>query len=94
MPATPSEIIGFWFTQPMSSHWFRSTPAIDSKIRDRYEALWVRAAAGDLADWRQTADGCLALAIVLDQFPLNMYRGQPRSFATEEQAIAGVDRNQ
>ena len=45
-------------------------------------------AAGALDGWRDDADGALALAIVLDQFPLNMYRGQARSFATLPQAIA------
>ena len=74
----------------MRSHWFRSTTAIDGEIRERYQPLWQRAAAGGLSDWRESAEGCVALAIVLDQFPLNMYRGQARSFATEALAIEVV----
>ena len=87
MSTGPAEIVDFWFSEPMRSRWFRSTQAVDREIRVRFEAVWLQAASGALADWRETARGCLALAIVLDQFPLNMYRGQPRAFATEGQAI-------
>lgn len=87
MSTGPSVIIGFWFEEPVRSHWFRSTLALDKQIRERFEPLWQQAADGGLADWRQTAEGSLALALVLDQFPLNMYRGQAMSFATEAQSI-------
>lgn len=83
----PSDIIGFWFGEPMCRHWFRATDDLDRKIRERFEGLWRQAADRGLAEWQQTAEGCLALAIVLDQFPLNMYRGEPRSYATEAQSI-------
>lgn len=81
------DIIGFWFADGMHRRWFGSDPAFDAHIRERFETTWLAAAAGELDDWQQTADGCLALAIVLDQFPLNMYRGQARAFATEAVAI-------
>ncbi|WP_373020093.1 DUF924 family protein [Thiomicrorhabdus sp.] len=85
---TATEIIDYWYTPPMPKHWFRSTPGIDAQIRARYESLWEKAANGELDDWKQTAEGCLALCIVLDQFPLNMFRGEAKSFATEEKAVA------
>lgn len=85
---TPSEILDFWYNPPMSEHWFSSTPAIDADILARYGACWERAAAGEFDTWRYTAEGCLALCIVLDQFPLNMFRGQARSFSTEQKAVA------
>ena len=92
----PSDIIGFWFGEPMCRHWFRATNDLDRKIRERFEGLWRQAADRGLAEWQQTAEGCLALAIVLDQFPLNMYRGDARSYATEarsiEIALKAVDR--
>ena len=47
-----------------------------------------QAEKGELEHWRDDPFGALALVIILDQFPLNMFRGQPRSFATEEQAMA------
>ncbi|MEZ5536490.1 MAG: DUF924 family protein [Thiolinea sp.] len=85
---TPQTILEFWYTPPMPEHWFRSTPAIDQLIRERFETIWQQAANGELENWKNTAEGCLALCIVLDQFPLNMYRGEARSFATEQQAVS------
>ena len=83
-----TDILNFWYTPPMSQHWFSSTAAIDADIRTRFESTWVAAKTGELDAWKQTPEGCLALCIVLDQFPLNMYRGQALSFSTEQQAIA------
>ena len=86
----PDDILEFWYTEPANRHWFQSTPELDELIRDRYQALWQQAAEGGLDSWKDTPEGCLALAIVLDQFPLNMFRGQPESFATEQQAISNA----
>lgn len=82
------DILNFWYTPPMSEHWFNSTPAVDQDIRTRFESTWQQAKAGELDAWQQTPEGCLALCIILDQFPLNMYRGEARSFSTEQQAVA------
>lgn len=84
---TPQEIIDFWFTPPMNQHWFTSTEQIDTDIRSRYEALWQSAQTDTLTDWQTTPEGCLALCIVLDQFPLNMFRNSPLAFSTEAKAI-------
>lgn len=81
-------LLDFWFSPALRPRWFASTPALDADIRARYESLWRRAAAGELDAWAETPEGALALAIVLDQLPLNMYRGEPASFATESQAVA------
>lgn len=80
-------VIAFWYSPEMRKCWFSSTPALDAEIRDRFGALWRRAAAGELDDWKNQPDRCLALIIVLDQFPLNMFRGQALGFKTERQAI-------
>ncbi len=82
-----SELLEFWFSEPINQHWFKSTPTIDRDIAQRYDMLWQQAAAGELDHWRQTAHACLALIILLDQLPLNMFRGQAKSFSTEDQAI-------
>ena len=84
----PGDILDFWFSDEVRPRWFDSTPAFDRRLRQAYEDLWQRARRGELDHWQQSADGCLALAIVLDQFPLNMFRGEAESFATETQAIA------
>ena len=94
------QVLAFWFADGMSKRWFRSTPELDAEIRERFMGTWQAAAAGGLDAWRDSANGCLALAIVLDQFPLNMFRGQADAFATEAAAIevarhaiaAGYDR--
>lgn len=84
---TPEEIIGFWYSEEMSKRWFSSTPELDTEIRNNYELLWASAAKGELDEWKNSPEGCLALVIVLDQFPLNMFRGEARSFSTEHKAI-------
>jgi len=84
----PQDIINFWFSPPQNQLWFASTPAFDQQIRDQFERVWQQASNGLLDDWQKDAIGCLALVILLDQFPLNMFRGQPQSFSTEQQAVA------
>ena len=81
------DVLEYWYSPRLSKHWFASTPALDDEIRQRYEALWQRANNGELDAWSDTPDGALALAIVLDQLPLNMYRGKPTAFATEQRAV-------
>lgn len=84
---SPDKILEFWYAEPMRSRWFSSTPALDAEIRARFEAVWLAAAAGRLDDWKNSPQGCLALVIVLDQLPLNMFRGEAKSFSTEQQAV-------
>lgn len=82
----PQEIIDFWFSDEVRKLWFNSTPQFDASLRERFLALWQQASRGELDHWQQSAEGCLALVIILDQFPLNMFRGQAQSFATEERS--------
>jgi len=81
-------LIDFWYAEPMRSHWYHSTAEIDATIRQRYESLWQSARQGELKDWQSSAEGCLALCILLDQFPLNMYRHQALAWSTEQMAVA------
>ncbi|MDP6786849.1 MAG: DUF924 family protein [Rhodospirillales bacterium] len=78
-------ILDFWFVS--DGLWFKKDDAFDETIRQRFTADYERAAAGESSDWRQTPDGCLALIILLDQFPRNMFRGSARAFATDALAI-------
>jgi uncharacterized protein (DUF924 family) len=82
------EILSFWFAARARPLWFRSTPAFDTELRQRFEATWQAARAGELSCWEQGARGALALVIVLDQFPLNIYRDQGLGYSTEAQARA------
>jgi len=81
-------LLDYWYAPAMRPRWFNSTPEIDRDIRERFEGLWQRAAAGELDAWIEQPECALALIIALDQLPLNMYRGQARAFATEAKGIA------
>jgi len=88
--AAPHDVLQFWFTAGPDK-WFKKDAAFDAEIRARFLAAHEAAAAGRLADWEATADGALALLILLDQFPRNMFRNDARTFATDAEArtIAG-----
>ena len=90
--AHPAEVLTFWFAPDVEPLWFAATPDFDEQLRARFLATYRAAAAGQLTDWDTTAESALALVIVLDQFPLNLFRGQPESFATEAAARAVADR--
>ena len=90
--AHPVEVLTFWFAPDVQPLWFAATPDFDEQLRARFLATYRAAAAGQLTDWDTTTEGALALVIVLDQFPLNLFRGQPESFATEAAARAVADR--
>src|SRR3954469_10629224 len=85
------EVLEFWFDPAFDSdqrnkRWFGKDLAFDAQIRRRFLALYQEGAAGRLDAWKNSARGCLALVIVLDQFPRNMFRGQARAFATDTMA--------
>lgn len=86
MQYSSEDIVYFWFTEVDSKLWFNSTPEFDQQIRSRFESVYLAALNNELDGWMKTAQGCLALIILLDQFPLNMYRGKPESFAGESKA--------
>ncbi len=82
----PQEIIDFWFADDIRKLWFNSTPEFDRMLCERFEDTLKQAGRNELDHWMENAQGCLALVIVLDQFPLNMYRGSALGFATEAQS--------
>ena len=80
------ELVDFWFSAEARKLWYNSTPAFDQLLRERYLDLWQQACRGDLDHWRESAVGSLALVIMLDQFPLNMFRGDAQSYSSEAQS--------
>jgi uncharacterized protein (DUF924 family) len=72
--------------------WFDATPEFDKALRERFLTTYRAAADGQLRQWEETSSGILALVIILDQFPLNMLRGQPESFTTEAAARKVAER--
>ena len=87
---TYSETLNYWFSAKNKKHWFNSTPQIDVEIREKFKDLWESAAAGKLNSWQKSPESALALIIVLDQLPLNMFRGKAKCFATETKALEVV----
>ncbi len=81
-----SEIINFWFSAEVKPLWFKSTAAFDAALHERYEGVWGRARAGVYDHWAEEALPALALVIILDQFPLNMFRQDARQYSTEAHA--------
>jgi uncharacterized protein (DUF924 family) len=88
MDTAAQEVLEFWLKEVGSEGWYATDPALDARIRERFLPLWEAARRGSHATWICTPDACLALAIVLDQFPRNMFRGDARSFATDARALA------
>lgn len=80
------DIIQYWFDEKTKPQWFNSTLLFDAELKERFEAVYIAATQDELNHWLEDAEGALALIIVLDQFPLNFYRGDARSFLTEEKS--------
>jgi len=76
-------LISYWFSEEVSQYWFNAPLRLDRHLRENYADLWQQGKDGELADWRECAEGSLALVILLDQFPLNMFRGTAQSYSTE-----------
>lgn len=68
--------------------WFHAGPEVDAEVAAHFGALVDRAGRGELDGWQETARGCLALVILLDQLPRNVHRGTARAFSLEAQAVA------
>ena len=87
-------VLDFWFGAPGEPNagqprkiWFEKDAAFDGKIRARFAGEYGAARDGGRAAWRGSAQDCLALVIVLDQFPRNLFRGDARAFATDAAAL-------
>lgn len=88
------QVLHFWFGRAEDSDygkprkfWFIKNPDIDCEIKSRFETTYQVAVRGELNHWQTSPLSCLALIIVLDQFPRNMYRGHPKAFATDHRAL-------
>ena len=85
MLPSPQPFLAFW-RDAGSRRWFQPDDAFDAALRERFLDLHEAAAAGMLTEWPATADGALALVLLLDQFPRNAFRGTPRMYATDAHA--------
>lgn len=86
------KILDFWFGTGSDrgkeqKFWFIKNKEFDEEVRSRFLPTYHAAAAGKLDDWKESPESCLALILLLDQFPRNMFRDSPQSFATDEKAL-------
>lgn len=86
--ASAAEIVRFW-RDAGPKFWFVRDETFDGRCR-AFEKEHHAAARGELSAWEMDAEGALALLILLDQIPRNIFRKSPHSFATDglAQAIA------
>jgi uncharacterized protein (DUF924 family) len=97
LKATPEAVLAFWFGREgeegygeFRDAWFSRDPDFDHEVRDRFEDIYEEAVAGELEAWKEEARSCLALIVVLDQFPRNMFRGDARMYAADELALTAA----
>jgi len=79
---TAAEVVAFW-RDAGPDKWWEKDDAFDHLVRSTFLPAHETAARGELTAWQDSAEGALALVILLDQFPRNMFRGSPHAFATD-----------
>jgi uncharacterized protein (DUF924 family) len=78
----PAGILAFW-RDAGPDRWYTRDDGFDREVRQRFLEIWKKAASGELSSWEPSDDGALALVILLDQFPRNMFRGDARTYASD-----------
>lgn len=87
-PEVAQEILSFWFAPENKSKWFVKDQEFDRLITEKFLDYYEEAAGKALDHWQESLEGSVALIIILDQFPRNMFRGHSKSFATDAKALA------
>ncbi len=82
----PRDVLDFWFKETPTEKWFATDPELDKQIRSRFEGTWRTGCSGGLAHWEDQPNGALALIVLFDQFPRNMFRGTGEAFASDAKA--------
>ena len=88
---TINDVVDFWI-EAGPDKWFLKDESFDEACRQRFLSTYEAAARGDLAEWELDPRGALALLILLDQFPRNMFRGTRRAYATDPTAVLVAER--
>jgi uncharacterized protein (DUF924 family) len=99
LPDRALALLDFWFgphDDPKRLHhrqmWFRSTPEFDETVRQGFAADHQLAAADRLQNWEEKPESALALLLLLDQVPRNIFRSTPRAFVSDARALATTRR--
>lgn len=88
---SPDDILGFWYSERARPNWWKKSDAFDAQLRARFAATWEAACSGACDAWARTPEGALALVIVCDQLPRNMFRGEAEMYASDERALATAE---
>lgn len=83
-----ADIHAFWFTEISPENWFKQDDKFDLILNERFDPLVKQALGGQIDRWAQTAEGQLALILLLDQMTRNIYRNTPKAFAGDEMGCA------
>ena len=92
MCAEAERIVDFWLNEVGPEGWYKSSTELDTSIRDEFGGLWEAARNGEYTAWLVSPQKALALLILLDQFPRNMFRGEAKAFASDGAALAVAKR--
>ncbi len=87
MRDTKKEILSFWFEESTPAQWFQKNDSFDKEISERFMITYEMAKKDLCSSWVDDANGVLALCLVLDQFPRNMFRGSAKSFETDNKIL-------
>jgi uncharacterized protein (DUF924 family) len=96
-PPSPEAVLGFWFADALGDpaaawarvpFWFGGGPAIDQQVADHLGAAFAAATRGSLPSWEFAPRPCLALVILFDQVPRNLFRRTAQAFAQDAHALA------
>lgn len=87
MRDTKQDVLHFWFDETQPAQWFQKNDDFDRLIRDRFLMIVTMARDGLCDQWTEQADGALALCIILDQFPRNIFRESAEAFASDDKAL-------
>jgi uncharacterized protein (DUF924 family) len=94
-PPGASAVLAFWFDPAHHDKWYATDPVFDAQIREQFAQSIEQAVAGKLTDWAATPSGWLALLIVLDPFPCNLYRNDSRAWAqdvrAQQRVLSGIE---
>ncbi|MCB9988774.1 MAG: DUF924 domain-containing protein [Rhodospirillales bacterium] len=87
MRDTKSEVLHFWFKEIQPQQWYQVSDAFDREVRERFAVVYNMSKEGLCDGWKGDPDGCLALCLVLDQFPRLIYRDTPTAYDTDGKAL-------
>ncbi len=87
MKDTKQEILHFWFEEIAPQQWFHVDELFDRQVFELFQVIYGMAKDTLCDHWKQDAEGCVALCLLLDQFPRCMFRGKPESYDTDAKAL-------